>query len=70
MDAFDKRHGGPWDRGTADSWYRRGFSPHYFVGGSYTSDRVTDLTPEEVAAYRAGFNHNEEDPDARKDWGE
>ena len=26
---YDQRHGGPFDRGTADSYYRREFDPHY-----------------------------------------
>ena len=25
---YDKRHGGPFDRGGADSYYRRGMNPH------------------------------------------
>ena len=25
----DKRHGGPYDRGSADSYYQRGEDPHY-----------------------------------------
>jgi len=53
------RHGGAYDRGAADSWYRRPRRPHYFVGGSYTSEEVTDLTPDEVAAYHQGFEDNE-----------
>jgi hypothetical protein len=65
---MDKRHGGPYDRGAADSWYGRGFNPHKFVGASYSTDKVTDLTPAEVAEYRQGFNDNEADPSARKEW--
>ena len=26
------RHGGPMDRGAADSYYRRQFRPHFFSG--------------------------------------
>ena len=25
---YDQRHGGPWDRGSADSYYGRGYGPH------------------------------------------
>ena len=59
---YDERHGGPYDRGGADSYYRRGYHPHYYVGATYMSDRVelADMTPEEVVAYRAGFDDNEE----------
>ena len=56
---YDKRHGGPFDRGAADSYYSRGFNPHYFVGPTYQSDEITDLTPEELEAYTAGYEENE-----------
>ena len=63
---FDKRHGGPWDRGSADRYYGRSRHPHYFVGGTGHGEPVTDLTPDEIAAYNDGFD-NETD---RKDWGD
>lgn len=67
---YDQRHGGPYDRGSADSYYRRGFNPHYFVGDTYQSDAVMidDMTPEEIAAYKAGYDENERDG-SFKDWG-
>jgi len=37
---YDNRHGGPWDRGSADSYYKRGFNPHYFVGDTYSTPKV------------------------------
>jgi hypothetical protein len=60
---FDRRHGGPYDRGSADSYYRRPYNPHYFKGGSYMSKEVTlaDMTAEEIVAYTRGFNDNEAD---------
>ena len=53
----DTRHGGPFDRGGADFYYGRGFNPHYFVGGTRTSERVERdrMTESEIAAYRAGY---------------
>jgi hypothetical protein len=59
---YDARHGGPFDRGSADSWYSRGAKPHYYVGGTGMSDMVTEesMTAEEVAAYYAGYDHNEQ----------
>lgn len=59
----DNRHGGPYDRGAADSYYRRPRRPHYFKGGSYMSDEVAekDMTAEEIAAYNKGFDDNEAD---------
>ena len=58
----DERHGGPYDRGTADSYYGRGYNPHYFVGDSYNSPRVdlAQMTAHEIVAYTAGFRDNEQ----------
>jgi hypothetical protein len=67
---IDTRHGGPYDRGRADSYYRRGRSPHYYQGDTGSSPRVLakDMTLDEVAAYHAGFDDNEDSGDY-KDWG-
>ena len=56
-----ERHGGPYDRGAADSWYRRPRNPHYFEGATDSSPIVhkDDMTPEEVEAYNKGFDENE-----------
>lgn len=50
------RHGGAYDRGSADSWYGRDFQPHYFKGDTYKSDKVVYLTSEELEAYTQGYN--------------
>jgi hypothetical protein len=65
MTKHDERHGGPWDRGSADSYYRRAFRPHYYVGDTGTSQLVPEhqMTPEEIEAYRAGWNDNEANGD-------
>lgn len=70
MTDYDKRHGGPYDRGSADSYYRRGFKPHFYTGATYQSDRVelADMTPVEIVAYTKGYNENEEAGNF-KDWG-
>lgn len=67
---YDSRHGGPFDRGSADSYYHRGENPHYYVGDTGFSDRVEkeDMTLLEMAAYYAGYRYNEEYGD-KKDWG-
>jgi len=67
---YDERHGGPYDRGSADSYYRRGFRPHYYIGGTNTSEKVEkdQMTPEEIEAYTAGYDANEDDGNF-KDWG-
>ena len=64
------RHGSCFDRGSADSYYRRGFSPHYYVGATGFSEKIEreNMTPEEIAAYTAGYYENDGDGDF-KDWG-
>jgi len=59
-DLFDQRHGGPFDRGAADSHYRQRPKPHYFKGGSFMSEQVTadQMTVEELRAYFAGYRWN------------
>lgn len=58
----DQKHGGPYDRGRADSYYRRAFKPHY-----YAEDRKLikeqDMTLAEREAYEAGYSDNEESGD-------
>lgn len=58
---YDTRHGGAYDRGQADSYYQRGYNPHYYVGDTGSTLRVEmkDMTAQEITAYTAGFNDNE-----------
>jgi len=58
---YDTTYGGPFDRGSADSWYRRPRSPHYYKGATYASQRipVEQMTPQEIKAYHAGYDSNE-----------
>jgi hypothetical protein len=58
---YDERHGGPYDRGSADSWYGREYQPHYFVGDTYNSPRIelSEMTPAEIVAYTAGYTNTE-----------
>lgn len=67
---FDNRHGGAFDRGCADSYYRRPRNPHYFEGKSYQSNIVwkDKMTDEEIQAYHAGYDYNDE-MNNHKDWG-
>ena len=66
---FDrKRHGGLFDRGGADFYYGRGVQPHYWTLGTGHGEHITDLTPEELAEYQAGYDDAEEFGDV-KDWG-
>lgn len=66
---YDQRHGGPWDRGAADSYYGRPVQPHYYVGATYSSERIEkdQMTWSDIEAYLAGYEHNERSGD-RKIW--
>lgn len=59
---YDSRHGGPFDRGSADSYYQRGINPHYYVGATSMSDKIESdgMTEEEIQDYLAGYEYNEE----------
>jgi len=61
------RHGGAYDRGSADAYYHRPPEPHYFTGDTYSSTKIekVDMSGEEVAAYMAGYSETYD----RKDWG-
>ena len=67
---MNMRHGGPYDRGSADSYYRRGRKPHYYVGDTYSSEIVTEerMTRQEIDEYYRGFDDNEAS-ETFKDWG-
>lgn len=71
---YEKGHGSPFDRGGADSYYHRPESPHKIIAttdeetGRQQFQTITDLTPEEVEAYYAGYQDNE-NSGAKKDWG-
>lgn len=58
---YDDRHGGPFDRGSADSWYNRPYNPHYYLGATAQSTKVEfqDMTSEQIDEYAAGYNWNE-----------
>ena len=54
---YDTRHGGPYDRGSADSYYNRERQPHY--GGVNGCPRITTLTVKEIEGYNAGYEDHE-----------
>jgi hypothetical protein len=64
----DNRHGGAYDRGSADAYYGRRYNPHYYKGPTYSSELVTNLTEEEEASYRAGWDDQKESGEF-KNWG-
>ena len=59
---YDQRHGGPFDRGAADSYYGRGYNPHFYEGATQMSPRVErdSMTKEDIQAYTAGYVFNEQ----------
>jgi hypothetical protein len=59
---YDSRHGGAFDRGSADSYYNRPRDPHYFAGASYDSTEIhnTMMTDAQIQAYLAGYDYNEQ----------
>lgn len=65
---INKRHGGPYDRGSADAYYRRRYNPHYYTGATGSSELVEDLTEDEHNEYAAGFQDQVDSGDF-KDYG-
>lgn len=64
------KHGSPYDRGRADSYYRRTFDPHFYDYSAKALERRVKIekgTPE-YDQYRQGFRDNEAEGDY-KDWG-
>lgn len=58
---YDHFHGSPFDRGSADSYYGRPRWPHKGgSGGPLGFDPITALSEEELEAYHAGYDYNEE----------
>jgi hypothetical protein len=63
------RNGGAYDRGAADSYYSRPRQPHYFKGFTHIGVKVEegDMSDDEVSAYHAGYDDNEEAGN-KKEW--
>ena len=66
MEKQSRRHGSPYDRGSADAYYWRLYSPHYYKGKTYQSPKVSspDMTKEQREEYALGFLQQ----DDRKEW--
>ncbi len=66
---YDQRHGGCFDRGSADSYYGRGRRPHFFTDATYQSMEITEqfMTKAQIEAYHAGYDYNEQFGD-KKNW--
>jgi hypothetical protein len=58
------KHGGPYDRGSADKWYERKPEPHKYPEGTYNGERVILTDPEEIDEYWEGYHsHNDHKSD-------
>jgi hypothetical protein len=64
---YKQTHGNAFDRGSADSWYHRARNPHKGGVGGNSGLRTDQLTAEEVEAYHAGYDYNEQFG-GKKDW--
>jgi len=67
-EVYNTRHGGAFDRGSADSHYGREFRPHYFTGATYNSPEVILAAEDPLwLEYEAGYNWNEQFG-SKKEW--
>ena len=65
----DERHGGAYDRGSADYYYGRGRHPHFFIGDTYNSEKIDcgSMTESQIRSYDAGYDAAKACGD-RKEW--
>lgn len=64
--SYAQKHGNPFDRGSADSYYGRSRQPHKGGVGGDSGPRVTELTLDEMEAYHAGYDYNEQSGDRKE----
>ena len=63
---FDReRHGGLFDRGSADSYYGRWKEPHWWPQGTGQGQQITNLNEAEIEEYMAGYDWNERHGDKK-----
>lgn len=56
---YDQSRCSPFDCGEADYYYWRDREPHYWEGGKVSGTKITELTPDQVEAYNAGYDYAE-----------
>jgi hypothetical protein len=61
-------HGSPFDRGSADSFYHRVPRPHYIC--DIRGERIEEhqMSAEQIAEYKAGYEDNHKQIDSRKEY--
>ena len=66
---YTVKHGDPFDRGSADSYYGRIRNPHKGGVGGDSGPRIesNEMSLQEIADYGAGYNYNEQFGD-KKDY--
>ncbi len=66
----ERVHGFQTDRGSADSYYRRGSNPHYYPNATHKGTLIEkeNMTNAEIQSYVRGYLENENDGNF-KDWG-
>jgi hypothetical protein len=57
---YEQKHGNPFDRGSADSYYGRRRCPHKGGVGGNSGPRIEQLDDNELEAYHAGYDWNEQ----------
>jgi hypothetical protein len=67
LEHYDKEHGSFFDRGSADSYYGRERKPHRGGVGGMSGPRIDAVREEDIEAYHAGYDFNEEYGD-KKSW--
>jgi hypothetical protein len=56
MKTINTMHGSPYDRGSADAYYRRPINPHYYPAGDVGfSEPISELTNEQEMEYLQGY---------------
>jgi hypothetical protein len=65
---YEVKHGDPFDRGSADSYYGRIRNPHKGGVGGDSGPRIesNEMTLQEIADYGAGYNYNEQFGDKKE----
>jgi hypothetical protein len=67
LDETEDKHGSPYDRGRADSYYGRSYNPHKLVPNAHGGHEYEKLTnSSEIEAYSKGYREET----GRKDYGE
>jgi hypothetical protein len=58
---FDReRHGGLYDRGSADAYYQRDPDPHWWPEETGKGEKITELSELEIAEYMLGYDEETE----------